>query len=55
MKALLEKLPNEEILLEEYVDVPQYLVEILVHNGKAHIIAVIEQEITFFERFIVTG
>ncbi|MBY0037315.1 ATP-grasp domain-containing protein [Bacillus cereus] len=55
MKALLEKLPNEEILLEEYVDGPQYLVEILVHNGKAHIIAVIEQEITFFERFIVTG
>ncbi|MED0968600.1 ATP-grasp domain-containing protein [Bacillus paramycoides] len=55
METLLTKLPNEEILLEEYVDGPQYLVEILVHNGKVHIIAVIEQEITLFERFIVTG
>ncbi|QWG90249.1 MULTISPECIES: ATP-grasp domain-containing protein [Bacillus cereus group] len=55
MQSLLKKLPNEEILLEEYVDGPQYLVEILVQNGKVHIIAVIEQEITLFERFIVTG
>ncbi|GLV64477.1 hypothetical protein Bmyc01_31470 [Bacillus mycoides] len=55
IQSLLEKLPNEEILLEEYVDGPQYLVEILVQNGKVHIIAVIEQEITLFERFIVTG
>ncbi|MDR4914646.1 ATP-grasp domain-containing protein [Bacillus pseudomycoides] len=55
MQTLLKKRPNEEILLEEYVDGPQYLVEVLVHNKKVHIIAVIEQEITFFERFIVTG
>ncbi|PGO25428.1 biotin carboxylase, partial [Bacillus cereus] len=55
IQSLLKKLPNEEILLEEYVDGPQYLVEILVQNGKVHIIAVIEQEITLFERFIVTG
>ncbi|PEY89352.1 biotin carboxylase, partial [Bacillus cereus] len=55
IQSLLNKLPNEEILLEEYVDGPQYLVEILVQNGKVHIIAVIEQEITLFERFIVTG
>ncbi|MED0876622.1 ATP-grasp domain-containing protein [Bacillus mobilis] len=55
MQSLLKKLPNEEILLEEYVDGPQFLVEILVQNGKVHIIAVIEQEITLFERFIVTG
>ncbi|MFJ8526449.1 ATP-grasp domain-containing protein [Bacillus sp. NPDC094106] len=55
MQTLLKKLPNEEVLIEEYVDGPQYLVEILVHNGKVHIIAIIEQEITFFNRFIVTG
>ncbi|EJS69039.1 ATP-grasp domain-containing protein [Bacillus cereus] len=55
IQSLLKKLPNEEILLEEYIDGPQYLVEILVQNGKVHIIAVIEQEITLFERFIVTG
>ncbi|MGZ7149006.1 ATP-grasp domain-containing protein [Bacillus sp. BC08] len=55
MQSLLKKLPNEEILLEEYIDGPQYLVEILVQNGKVHIIAIIEQEITLFERFIVTG
>ncbi|MFB6646142.1 ATP-grasp domain-containing protein [Bacillus toyonensis] len=55
IQSLLNKLPNEEILLEEYIDGPQYLVEILVQDEKVHIIAVIEQEITFFERFIVTG
>ncbi|MDK8210562.1 ATP-grasp domain-containing protein, partial [Bacillus subtilis] len=55
MKTLLKKLPDEEILLEEYVDGPQYLIEVLVHNGKIYIIAVIEQEITIFKRFIVTG
>ncbi|MCU5409075.1 ATP-grasp domain-containing protein [Bacillus cereus] len=55
MQSLLKKLPNEEILLEEYVDGPQYLVEVLVLNGEVHIIAIIEQEITLFERFIVTG
>ncbi|QPW46710.1 ATP-grasp domain-containing protein [Bacillus thuringiensis] len=55
IQSLLKKLPNEEILLEEYIDGPQYLVEILVENGEVHIIAVIEQEITLFERFIVTG
>ena len=55
IQSLLKKLPNEEILLEEYIDGPQYLAEILVQDGKVHIIAVIEQEITLFERFIVTG
>ena len=46
---------NKQILLEEYLTGPQYLMEVLVHNGKVHIVAVIEQEITFFQRFIVTG
>jgi biotin carboxylase len=46
---------NEQILLEEYLTGPQYLIEVLVHNGKVHIIAIIEQKITFLQRFIVTG
>lgn len=53
MEDLLKK--NEQILLEEYLDGPQYLMEVLVHNGNVHIIAIIKQEITFFQRFIVTG
>ncbi|MBM7651246.1 ATP-grasp domain-containing protein [Neobacillus cucumis] len=53
MQKLLEK--NEQILLEEYLDGPQYLIEVLVHNGTITIVAVIEQQITFTQRFIVTG
>ncbi|MDR4947836.1 ATP-grasp domain-containing protein [Neobacillus cucumis] len=53
MQKLLEK--NEQILLEEYLDGPQYLIEVLVHNGNITIVAVIEQQITFTQRFIVTG
>ncbi|KAB7705990.1 ATP-grasp domain-containing protein [Bacillus aerolatus] len=54
IKKLLKK-ENEEVLVEEYLEGPQYLIEALVHNGKVHIVAIIEQEITFFKRFIVTG
>lgn len=46
---------SDEVLLEEYLEGPQYLIEACVYNGKVHVIAVLEQEITFFERFIVTG
>ncbi|MED4226522.1 ATP-grasp domain-containing protein [Neobacillus cucumis] len=53
MQKLLEK--NEQILLEEYLDGPQYLIEVLVHNGTITIVAVVEQQITFTQRFIVTG
>ncbi|MEH7481086.1 ATP-grasp domain-containing protein [Neobacillus drentensis] len=53
LEGLLKK--NEQILLEEYLIGPQYLIEVLVHNGKVHIVAVIEQQITFIKRFIVTG
>lgn len=55
MLKLLIKKENTQILLEEYLTGPQYLIEALVHNGKVHIIAIIEQEITFSKRFIVTG
>jgi biotin carboxylase len=57
LKAAIQELrkKNEQILLEEYLKGPQYLVEVLVHNGKVHIVAIIEQEITHLHRFIVTG
>ncbi|NYF25050.1 ATP-grasp domain-containing protein [Sporosarcina sp. JAI121] len=51
----LVKKGSNEILIEEYLDGPQYLIEACVYNGKVHIVAVIEQEITFFNHFIVTG
>ncbi|RFU62599.1 ATP-grasp domain-containing protein [Peribacillus saganii] len=43
------------ILVEQYLTGPQYLIETVVYQGKVHIIAVIEQEITYDKRFIVTG
>jgi biotin carboxylase len=46
---------NEQILLEEYLEGPQYLIEVLVSNGKVHLVAIIEQQITLLHRFIVTG
>jgi biotin carboxylase len=46
---------NETIIIEEYVDGDQYLVEVLVTNGNVQIGAIIKQEITKGKRFIVTG
>lgn len=45
----------EPILAEEFLDGPQYLVEVIVYQQKLHIVAVFEQEITHHKRFIVTG
>lgn len=47
--------PDESIMIEEYIDGDQYLVEALVYNNNAHIIGIIEQEITKGKRFIITG
>lgn len=55
MKKLLVKYPEEIILIEEFLDGPQYLIEAIVNEGKLNIIAIFKQEITFGERFIVTG
>ncbi|MBU8919258.1 ATP-grasp domain-containing protein [Bacillus sp. FJAT-29953] len=57
LKLAIQKLlkKSEQILLEEYLTGPQYLIEVLVHNGKVQIVAIIEQQITFLQRFIVTG
>lgn len=53
---LRKQFPKTSLLLEEYLEGPQYLVEVLVLEGKIHIIAIIEQEISNNNnRFIVTG
>lgn len=54
-KKLFEKYPGEPILIEEYLDGPQYLVETIVNEGNLNIIAIFKQEITFGKRFIITG
>ncbi|MGD7008982.1 ATP-grasp domain-containing protein [Metabacillus sp. 84] len=50
-----KKYKNTPILVEEYLIGPQYLIEVIVHHGKINIAAVIKQETTFDQRFIVTG
>lgn len=53
---LYEKSKSEEILIEEYLDGEQYLVENLVYDGEVHIIAVIHQIIEYVNgHFIVVG
>lgn len=47
--------PDETIMLEEYIDGNQYLVEALVYKSKVNIVGIIEQEITKDKRFIITG
>ncbi|WP_338470849.1 ATP-grasp domain-containing protein [Niallia sp. XMNu-256] len=55
VNMLTNKYPDVPVLIEEYLDGPQFLVETVVLDGKVHIIAIIEQEITQFKRFIITG
>lgn len=52
---LKKKNPDEAIIIEEYIDGKQYLVEALIYNNKIMIAGIIEQEITKGERFIITG
>lgn len=52
---LQRKYASSPILLEEYIEGPQYLVEALVYNNEVHIVAIIEQEITVINPFIVIG
>lgn len=53
--TLRERYPASPLMLEEYIDGPQYLVETVVTDGIARIIAVIEQDIDHKKRFIITG
>lgn len=52
---LQRRYPDSKILVEEFIPGQQYLVEVLVHNGEPHIVAVVEQTISSEERFIITG
>ncbi|MFJ7736304.1 ATP-grasp domain-containing protein [Lysinibacillus sp. NPDC097287] len=55
LRYLQSKNPGETIMIEEYLEGPQYLVEALVYKRQAHIMGIIEQEITQGQRFIITG
>lgn len=55
MKRILNAYPDVPVLAEEYLDGPQYLVEILVYRGKLNIVAIFKQEVTYNKRFIITG
>jgi biotin carboxylase len=55
VERLTRKYPDIPILFEEYIEGPQYLIEVLVYNDDVHIVAVVEQEITMGKRFIITG
>ena len=54
-KYFKRKFPEMPLLVEEYLCGPQYLIEVLVNKGHISLIAVIEQEISYGERFIITG
>ncbi|RUL53085.1 ATP-grasp domain-containing protein [Lysinibacillus antri] len=55
LEFLRDSSPTSDILIEKFVDGPQVIVEAIVYNGKIEISAIIEQQITKQERFIVTG
>lgn len=53
---LFSQYPGGTILVEEFLEGPQYIVEILVNKDKINIVAIVEQEITFInDHFIITG
>lgn len=49
------QLGQDPLLIEEFISGPQYLIEVLVHNSNTTIVAIIEQEISSMNRFIITG
>ncbi|MFP7295895.1 ATP-grasp domain-containing protein [Neobacillus niacini] len=55
IKQLFRKNSEFPILVEEYLEGPQYLVEVMVYHSKISIVAIVEQEVTKGERFIITG
>ncbi|MBS4176695.1 ATP-grasp domain-containing protein [Lederbergia citrea] len=55
LKQLKKKHPNMPVLVEEYLNGPQYLIEVVAYNNQLNIIGVIEQEISNDNRFIVMG
>lgn len=55
-ERLFDKYEDGTLILEEYLDGEQFIVEVLVINGKVHIVAIVEQEIDYInDHFIITG
>ncbi|WP_419888644.1 ATP-grasp domain-containing protein [Neobacillus niacini] len=55
VKQLHRKNSKSKILVEEYLEGPQYLIEIVVYQSTIMVAAIVEQEVTKGERFIITG
>ncbi|MDM5328180.1 ATP-grasp domain-containing protein [Neobacillus sp. CF12] len=55
VKQLHRKNSELPILIEEYLEGPQYLVEVVVFQSTITIAAIVEQDVTKGERFIITG
>lgn len=55
IKVLIKKYPAMPVLIEEYLQGPQYLIEVMVYNDSINIVAVIKQEILNKDRFIIIG
>ncbi|MFJ7825895.1 ATP-grasp domain-containing protein [Psychrobacillus sp. NPDC096623] len=55
IQTLRSKYPEETIMLEEYIEGEQCLVEAIIYKKRANIVGIIEQEITKGKRFIITG
>jgi biotin carboxylase len=55
-KKLMDTYDDATIIVEEFLDGPQYIVETLVINNIVHIVAIVEQEIVYTNgHFIITG
>lgn len=50
-----DKDPEDHVIIEEFIEGDQYLVEAIIYNKEIHIAGIIEQEITYGKRFIITG
>jgi biotin carboxylase len=55
VKQLHRKNSETPILVEEYLEGPQYLIEVVVYHSTITVAAIVEQEVTKGERFIITG
>lgn len=55
IRQIKRKDPDSPVLVEEYLDGPQYVIEVLVYKQNVSIVAVVKQQITYSKRFIVTG
>ncbi|WP_077296603.1 ATP-grasp domain-containing protein [Virgibacillus pantothenticus] len=55
IQHLSNKRHGQPILVEKYLDGPQYLVEALIDSGTVHIVAVIKQSFSEINPFVVTG